>query len=148
LRVQRVAPGGFIYVHTMPQTEPSTGVKSLLNTVSRYISLLIEDTRLNVAEKITRLVSAAALFLLLTIVITIAMVFMSIVLSLLLANVFGPLAGFTIVSGFYVILGVVLYLARKSILINPIARFISSMMLDAPTDETPSANHSTTEGNA
>lgn len=131
----------------MPQTENASGAKALLNTISRYISLLIEDTRLNVAEKITRLVSAAALFLLLTIVITIAMVFLSIVLSLVLSNAFGPLAGFTIVAGFYVVLGVVLFLARKSILINPIARFISSMMLDAPVDETPAANNSNIEEN-
>lgn len=131
----------------MPQTENASGVRTLLNTVSRYLSLLIEDTKLNVAEKITRLVSAAALFLLLTIVITIAMVFLSIVLSLVLSHAFGPLAGFTIVAGFYVVLGGVLFLARKSIIVNPIARFISSMILDAPVDETQAPNNTNTEGN-
>ena len=106
----------------MQQSEQPGGVKSLLATVSEYLKLLIEDTRLT-------------LFLLLTIVITVAMVFLSIAVSVALSVALRPLWAFIIVAGFYIVLLAVLFFGRKILIVNPIARFISSILIDPPADK-------------
>ena len=100
--------------------------------ISRYIKLLVEDTRLNVAEKLTRLLSAIALCSLLTIVGTVALVFISIAVGFALATVMSPLWAFIIVAGFYIAVLIILIACRTSLLVNPIARFISRLLLPAP----------------
>lgn len=119
----------------MQQSEQPGGVKSLLATVSEYLKLLVEDTRLNFSEKLTRILSAATLFLLLTIVITVAMVFLSIAVSVALSVALRPLWAFIIVAGFYIVLLAVLFFGRKILIVNPIARFISSILIDPPADK-------------
>lgn len=109
-------------------------------TIGEYLKLLFEDTRLNFAEKLTRILSASALFLLLTIVATVAFVFLSIAVSLALSVIIRPLWAFVIVSAFYVLVIAVLVLFRRQLITDPIARFISSILLDPPTDKTPTNN--------
>lgn len=116
------------------QTGPETadGLRGIGNTVSRYIKLLIEDTRLNVAEKLTRLLSAIALASLVTIVSTVALVFVSIAVAMALSAALTPLWAFVIVAGFYVLLLCVLVGLRRTLIVNPIARFLSTLLLEAP----------------
>ena len=107
-------------------------LQNLGGIIGRYVKLLVEDTRLNVAEKLTRLLSAIALCSLLTIVGTVALVFISIAVGLALAAAIDPLWAFIIVAGFYIILLVLLVACRNTLLVNPIARFISRLLLPTP----------------
>lgn len=122
--------------------ETATTFRSLGQVVGRYLSLLIEDTRLNVAEKLTRMLSAIALCALLTIISTVALVFVSIAVGLALADALDPLWAFIIVAGFYIVLLILLVTCRTTLIVNPIARFISRLLLPAPqkphtTDDKP-----------
>ena len=121
----------------MPQTEQKTGIPALLSTIGEYLKLLIEDTRLNVAEKLTRVLSAAALFLLLTILITVALVFLSIAIGIALSVAISPLWSFIIIAAFYVILLVLLITCRTKLIVNPIARFISALLVEEPAENKP-----------
>lgn len=112
--------------------ETASTFKSLSATVMQYIRLLIEDTRLNVAEKLTRLLSAIALCALLTIVCTVALVFISIAVGIALTEIISPLWSFIIVAGFYIVILILLITCRNILLVNPIARFISCLLLPAP----------------
>ncbi|MDE6612447.1 MAG: phage holin family protein [Muribaculaceae bacterium] len=117
----------------MTNTDETAGtIRNLSATVAQYIRLLIEDTRLNVAEKLTRLLSAIALSALLTIVGTVALVFISIAVGFALAEIVPPLWSFIIVAGFYIVVLILLITCRTALLVNPIARFISSLLLPAP----------------
>ena len=69
---------------------------------------------------------------LLTILITAALVFISIAAGLALSTIIPPLWAFIIVAGFYIIVMVLLICFRTKLLVNPIARFISRLILDAP----------------
>ena len=80
--------------------ETASTIKSLSATVIQYIRLLIEDTRFNVAEKLTRLLSAIALCALLTIVCTVALVFISIAVGVARAELIYPRWSLVIVAGF------------------------------------------------
>ena len=110
----------------------ATTMPTLGAIVGRYVKLLVEDTRLNVAEKLTRLLSAIALCSLLTIIGTAALVFISIAVGMALATVIAPLWAFIIVAGFYIAVLVILVTCRNALLVNPIARFISRLLLPAP----------------
>lgn len=117
----------------MATTEDSaTTFRSISDAASRYIKLLVEDTRLSVAEKLTRMFSAIALCALLTIISTVALVFISIAVALALAEALDPLWSFIIVAGFYIALLVILVCCRTSLIVTPIARFISRLLLPAP----------------
>lgn len=116
----------------------TNGLSSLAATIGRYAKLLLEDTRLNVAEKLTRLLSATALFLILLILVSVVMVFLSISVAIGLSVVMSPLWAFILVAAFYLVCIALLIICRKPLLINPIARFISILMLDKP--QTPTSN--------
>ncbi len=124
----------------MQQTEQPSAIKTLLSAVSEYLKLLIEDTKLNCVEKLTRLLSVATLFILLTIVTTVVMVFVSIGVSIALTRVMEPVWAFFSVAFFYIVLIVVLYFGRTSLIVNPIARFLSSIILNPPTDNNTEEN--------
>lgn len=117
------------------RNEKNGTFSDIAQTLGRYLKLLLEDTRLSLAEKLTRLLSAVALCALLTIVGTVALVFVSLAIGMALADAIDPLWSFVIVAGFYIILMVVLVLCRTSLLVNPIARFISRLVLPAPVKQ-------------
>lgn len=114
------------------QEHNSPKAGSLTQTLSVYLRLLIEDTRLSLAEKLTRLISKIAIAAILTIAATTALVFFSFAGGLALARVMDPMWAFIIVAAAYVLLMVIIILCRRTLIINPVARFISRLMIPAP----------------
>lgn len=124
----------YLFHHIMTENDSSkqTAFSRLSESARNYVRLLVEDTKLSVVEKLTRLLAAIAMCSLLTILITAALVFISIAAGLALSTIIPPLWAFIIVAGFYIIVMVLLICFRTKLLVNPIARFISRLILDAP----------------
>ncbi len=118
-------------------TNSSATFADLTKSITSYLRLLIEDTRLSATEKLIRACSGIALCALLFILSTVALVFISISVSLLLSAVIAPLWAFVIVAGFYIILAAVIVLFRTQLIVNPISRFISRLLLPAPQIKDP-----------
>ena len=118
----------------MEQSDPrSSSVTSAIGTtVSRYIKLLLEDTRLNVAEKLTRLFSALTVCALVLVLALATLLFMSIAAGMALADIMNPILAYVIVGSFYAVLALVIFLCKTSLIVNPIARFISRLLIEAP----------------
>ena len=112
------------------ESKPS-GTATLVDTVMKYLRLLVEDTKLNVAEKLTRLLAAVALSAVLLILGIVTLVYISMAVAWSLAVALSPVWSYIIVAGFFVILLAVLIFFRKTLIENPIARFISRLLLDA-----------------
>lgn len=104
----------------------------MTSTISRYVKLLIEDTRLNVAEKLTRLLSALTLCALLLILALATMLFISIAAGMALADIMNPIWAYVIVGAFYALIAVLVFLFKTTLIVNPISRFISRLLIDAP----------------
>lgn len=116
------------------------GITSALTaSVSRYIKLLLEDTRLNVTEKITRLLSALTLCALLLVLAIAALLFLSIAACRALGDVMNPIWAYIIIAAFYALLAVIVFLGKNTLIVNPIARFVSRLLLEAP--ENPAIGH-------
>lgn len=115
--------------------EKGKTVSGFTETVSLYIKLLLEDARLTLAEKLTRLLSAIALCAVLLVLGIVALVFVSVAVAILLAAAINPLWALVIVATFYLVVLVILLVFRNALLVNPIARFISRLILKAPQND-------------
>lgn len=118
----------------MEQSDPrsSSVTSAVSSTISKYVKLLIEDTRLNVAEKLTRMLSALTVCALMLMLALATLLFLSIAAGYALSNVMQPMWAYVSVASLYVVIAVVVFVCKKSLIVNPIARFISRLLIDAP----------------
>ena len=118
----------------MEQSDPrsSSVTSAVMSTVSRYIKLLLEDTRLNVTEKLTRLLSALTVCALLLVLALATLLFLSLAAGQALADVMNPIWAYVIVASFYAVIAVVIFFCKTVLIVNPIARFLSRLLIEAP----------------
>ena len=118
----------------MEQSDPrsSSVTSAVMSTVSRYIKLLLEDTRLNVTEKLTRLLSALTVCALLLVLALATLLFLSLAAGPALADVMNPIWAYVIVASFYAVIAVVIFFCKTVLIVNPIARFLSRLLIEAP----------------
>lgn len=118
----------------MEQSDPrsSSVTSAVMPTVSRYIKLLLEDTRLNVTEKLTRLLSALTVCALLLVLALATLLFLSLAAGQALADVMNPIWAYVIVASFYAVIAVVIFFCKTVLIVNPIARFLSRLLIEAP----------------
>ena len=118
----------------MEQSDPrsSSVTSAVMSTVSRYIKLLLEDTRLNVTEKLTRLLSALTVCALLLVLALATLLFLSLAAGQALADVMNPIWAYVIVASFYAVIAGVIFFCKTVLIVNPIARFLSRLLIEAP----------------
>ena len=118
----------------MEQSDPrsSSVTSAVMSTVSRYIKLLLEDTRLNVTEKLTRLLSALTVCALLLVLALATLLFLTLAAGQALADVMNPIWAYVIVASFYAVIAVVIFFCKTVLIVNPIARFLSRLLIEAP----------------
>lgn len=123
----------------MKQQQSPSGVSDTLSGITSGIKrlgrLYIEKARLKTSEKLTILLSTIAFVAVLVALFLILMVFVSIGIGHLLATSIAPHLAYLFVAAFYLIILVIVAILRKPLFINPIARFISRLLVDAPDDE-------------
>lgn len=101
----------------------------LLERVRDYSKLSVENFRLILTEKLTLLLSLIAMAAIAAAFLLIMLFFVSVCAAMLLANVI-PLAwAYAIMAGIYLLLGVGVIVFRRQLLMDPIARFISRLIL-------------------
>lgn len=102
------------------------------DSLRRLIRLYIDYSKLTLAEKLTRLLSIAALTLIIVGLSLIALFFATFAVAELLSEFFEPYWAFLIVVGFYCLLILAVVLFSQQLIFNPIARFLSSILLNPP----------------
>ena len=101
-------------------------------SVKKLGTLYVEKGRLIVTERLTILLSSVAFMAVAVAIAFVLLIFISIGVGHLLATSIAPHLAYLIVAGFYLILLVLAILLRKSLFINPIARFMSRLLLEEP----------------
>jgi hypothetical protein len=107
--------------------------KSLLRHLRRLIRLYGEGARLLASEKLTLLLSGVALVAVVMALGLFALVFLTLALTQLLLTCMSAPVAYMLVGGFYVLLALLAIGLRRPLIINPIARAISRLLLDPPT---------------
>lgn len=108
--------------------QPNT-FKDIFNEGKEYMKLQLEYGKLTATEKLTLLLSNLAIGLICVFLAVIALFFLSMSIVDLIAESLGGAWSCLIMCGFYTLVILVLYLLRKPLVINPMARMISRIIL-------------------
>lgn len=108
---------------------------TVVDTIKQLGALYIENAKLTTAEKMTLLFSGIALFCSVMFLALLAMVFFAIGLASLLESYIAPFWSYFIIGGVFLIALAALYFFKEHIIENPIARFISKIVLNPPTKQ-------------
>lgn len=114
-------------------SETESSVRSIAATLWGIARGTLDSIRLSAAERTTMLFSAIAIAAISTILGSATIFFLSIGAAQLLKSV-TPYGAYFIVAGFYILLLVILFIFRRRIIIDPIARLITRLLIDAPEE--------------
>ena len=114
-------------------TDNPNQYRTLWEQLRRLFNLEVENARFLVTEKLVVLLSSITFYAILAVIITCVTIFLTIgVVNLMLERV-EPHWAYMIVAAFYLMLMLILIIFRRQLIINPIARFLSSVILDPPS---------------
>ncbi len=104
----------------------------LYKLLRRLLGLKLEDARLILAIKLTKLLGGIV-FVMLGIMLFLCMLgFISLAIGHLLSTVMHPVWAYLIIALFYFALFAIIAAFRKTLIMDPIARFISKLIIESP----------------
>lgn len=110
-------------------------IARLISNLKRYGELRLKGMQLDVVSKLTLLLTLLVVAVVLVGVVSIVVLLLSFALVFALAPLVGSMVtSCCIVAGGFVLLGILLVLFRRTLLINPIARFLSSIFIGDDTE--------------
>jgi len=110
-------------------TEPNK-IEALTKNVRDYINIRAELVKLNATDKASTIIAALAFGFIASLLALLLLIIFSLGLGFYLSFLTGSAySGFLIVTGFYLIIGVILLCYRKKLLINPIRNIIIRQIL-------------------
>lgn len=118
----------------MPLSTPSLLTSLYLNG-KRLVGLQFENIRLKTTEKITILLSAIAFYAVAMAMGLVCLVFISIGLGHLLATTIAPHLAYLLIALFYLFLFIMVFVLKRQLFIDPIARFMSRLLVEVPEEE-------------
>lgn len=95
-----------------------------------YIGLQKEYMKFDIIDKLVRLITALSLSLIMFTLIVAVLFYLSFAAVHLLASCVGLPVAFAIVAGAFLLLLVVIYALRKPLIVRPLVRFITGILLN------------------
>lgn len=95
----------------------------------RYLRLKTEDIKLTVSEKLTVLVSTFVVALILGLLFCAVMLFLTVATANWIGQALGMAWAYLIIAGLYLILMVLAVIFRRQLIIDPVARFVTRIIL-------------------
>jgi len=109
----------------------NTTVEDLFYKVKDYVNTRIELLKLKSVNKVSSILSKAITTVISLVLVFMVFLFLSAGLALYLGEVLGHYYyGFFIVGGFYIIIGLILIMARKAIFKRPFANWLIRTLID------------------
>lgn len=117
-------------------TDPNTSLLTVIYRNAQHLAqLYFEALRLKTTEKITILLASIAFYAVVMALGLVCLVFVSIGIGHLLATTIAPHAAYLIIAGFYLLLFVLTFCLKRKVFIDPIARFMSRLLVEMPEEE-------------
>ena len=105
-------------------------IGKLLLEFKKYLELQKEFVKLDATEKMTVILSAILIVTVLLLLGSIVLLFLTFALAYYLGDVLGSLSlGFGLISAFILLLTVIFYLNRNRMVIQPMARLMTKLIL-------------------
>ncbi len=114
----------------------ATNLGKLYDKAEQYSRTSLELIKLNAIDKSSDVISSLAVVATLAFIVAIFTLFINLGLALLIGNALGDYAmGFFIVSGFYVFVGIILYVFRKNLIKVPIDNMVVGKLMKEKDDK-------------
>ena len=108
----------------------ATNIELLYKKAEQYSKTSFELLQLNTIDKISDVISSLSVVISISIIVAMFTLFINIGISLYIGKLLNDYAmGFFLVSGFYFIVAIIVYLFRKSLIKIPIDNLIVSKLL-------------------
>ena len=119
----------------MKDRNDSNRFEETAQDVMEFCRLQIDAVKLRVLESLATLFNSIFSVFVLVMVAFIALLFLAVALTLLLANWTGSLLiAVLIMAGFFILLSILVYALRKKLIVNPMVRMLSKLLF-APDKE-------------
>ena len=105
-------------------------IGQLVELVRHYIGLQNEYLRLDVIEKVVRLITALIIAAVVFLIILIIFIYLSFAAAYAMAPSLGHPVAFCIVAGFYIIAFLLFMAFRKSWVEKPLVRFLAGLLME------------------
>ena len=109
-------------------------IQQLFSDAKDYLELKGRDVQLSVAEKLSVAASALILGAVLLLLGGFVLLFLAAMCAAFLANFVGATAACAITAALLLALCILIYAKRKAWIVNPVARFVASLILDIKKD--------------
>ena len=105
-------------------------ITQLIEMVKHNFELRKEYAKLDVVEKIVRLLSAIALAMTLALILAVVLLFVSAAIAVWLSQFIGLTMSFLSVAGLYLLILFMVYGSRKSWIERPLVKYLSKLLLN------------------
>lgn len=110
-------------------------IGTLMAALRRIANLYVENAKLTVAEKVTQLMGALAVSMIVLLFGIVALVFLVIGVATWLEAYIAPFWSYMIVAGVVIVMIVAVVVLRKPLIYNPFAKFITQLIIENPNEE-------------
>lgn len=104
-------------------------IAQLIEVLKHYLGLQKEFVKLDVIDKVVRLLTAATLAILFFLLIIAVLLFLSVAAAFWLANYTGTATAFLIIGIIHLLVFIVFVIFRKSWIEKPLVRFLAGLLL-------------------
>lgn len=111
----------------MPEQESS--FDRLWRNIRNYLHLKTEDIKLTLSEKITVLVSTFVVVAAMALLAGIVLLFLTLAAANWIGEALGMAWAYLIIAGGYLIFMILAVVFRRQLIINPVARFVTRLIL-------------------
>lgn len=105
-------------------------IGQLAEVIKHYIGLQTEYVKLDVIEKVVRLLTVAVMTLILSLLLIFVLIYLSFAAAYALEPVVGSAVAFSIVAAFYLIVLVLFVTFRKKWIERPLVKFLASLLME------------------
>lgn len=119
----------------------ATNIEKLYEKAEKYSKTSLELVKLQTIDKTSDVISSLAVVISILLVVAIFTLFVNIGIGLWLGKLLNDYAlGFFLVSGFYVVLGIIIYIFRIKLIKNPMDNLIVEKLLKSKSYEIDNKN--------
>ena len=104
-------------------------IAQLIGVLKHYLGLQTEYVKLDVIDKVVRLLTAAALAIIFILIIIAVLMYFSFALAFWLANFTGMSAAFFIVAALHLLIFILFIIFRKTWIQKPLVHFLAALLL-------------------
>ena len=105
-------------------------IAQLVEIIKHYLGLQKEYLKLDIIDKIVRLLTFAALVVVFSVLLVAVLMYLSFAIAFWLASYMGTALAFLVVGGSHLLLIIIVFIYRKKWIEKPLVRFLANLLLE------------------